>query len=96
MEDSLKVHENPTKSPIINQKFFLLCSLPSFAPDEHLPERDVFTFLSMSCEALPAKTWAMSLSYPGLDASKLASKTQIYLLQKRVSLGARSQHSFTV
>jgi hypothetical protein len=52
--------------------------------------KEFSTFLIISFEAFPAKTQAISLPYPGLAASKLASKLQSSLAKSVSELCANT------
>jgi hypothetical protein len=52
--------------------------------------RDFSTFLIMFSEAFPAKMQSISLPYPGLAASKLASKPQSSLAKRASELAANT------
>jgi hypothetical protein len=66
--------------------------LRNFPGEDHLlsfgAKIDFSTFLIISLEAFPAKTHAMFLPYPGLAASKLASKPQSSLAKRASKLCA--------
>jgi hypothetical protein len=55
--------------------------------------RDFSTFLIMSSEAFPTKTEAISIPYPGLEASKLTSKSDNSFAKRASELGANTPAS---
>jgi hypothetical protein len=78
---AVKKTQSTDNSKRVHLLFLLLPQIDTFL-------KDFSTFVIMSSKAFPAKTQAMSLPYPGLTASKLASNPQSSLPKRASELYA--------